>query len=83
MLIEDVELVIEARDLLRSGRAAELREAAGLSQRELAGMLEVSPATVNRWEAGERRPRSGQAVRLARLFRKLTAIVDARDEVAG
>jgi transcriptional regulator with XRE-family HTH domain len=34
-----------------------IRERAGLTQRELAGVIGVSRATVSRWESGRRIPR--------------------------
>ena len=37
-----------------------VREQAGLSQADLAHVLGVDPATVSRWESGERDPRPAQ-----------------------
>jgi transcriptional regulator with XRE-family HTH domain len=75
MRVADVELIVEARELLRSGRAARIRIEAGLSQSELARALGVSPGAVCRWEAGSRLPREREAVRFARLNRQLSAMV--------
>lgn len=46
----------------------ELREAAGLSQMQLAVQLEVSLATVYNWEGGKSDPRANQLRRVALLF---------------
>jgi len=49
-----------------SGRA--LREAAGLSVREAAAYLGVSPASLSRHERGLNRPKGRQAVEYGRLL---------------
>lgn len=46
----------------------ELREAAGLTQAQLAARLEVTPSSVYAWEAGKSEPRATQLRALARLF---------------
>ena len=71
----EVALVVEARDAARSGRAARIRLAAGLSQGEVAATLGVTPACVSRWEAGARRPRGAAAVEYGRLLRELAEAV--------
>jgi transcriptional regulator with XRE-family HTH domain len=63
-------LVAMRRDLA-SGRARELRERAGLTQRELARLLDVTPATISRWESGDRRPTGTQAENYALLLQAL------------
>ena len=46
----------------------ELREAAGLTQLELANRLGVTPSTVYNWELGKGEPRSRQALQLALIL---------------
>jgi len=48
-----------------------LREALGLTRRELAIKLDVAEATVGRWESGERTPAYHSAKMLKRLARKV------------
>ena len=48
----------------------ELRQAAGLSQRELAEVLEVSRQTVNSIETGRYDPSLPLAIAIARHFRR-------------
>ncbi|MCQ5025489.1 helix-turn-helix domain-containing protein [Oscillibacter valericigenes] len=49
-------------------RIKELREAAGLTQRELAKRLGVSGPAVAQWETGENRPSTANLARLADVF---------------
>jgi len=46
----------------------ELRQAAGLSQFELATVLKVSPSAVYKWERGVTEPRASRLKQMARLF---------------
>ncbi|MBQ6795653.1 MAG: helix-turn-helix domain-containing protein [Clostridia bacterium] len=46
----------------------ELREAKGLTQLELAKMLDVTPAAVSKWENGESKPRIETLFKLAKIF---------------
>lgn len=46
----------------------ELREAAGLTQLELAYRVEVTPSTVSNWERGIFEPKVSQLRRVAQLF---------------
>jgi transcriptional regulator with XRE-family HTH domain len=59
------------RRLARNGGARVIRESAGLSASEVARELNKSPATVSRWERGERVPRGEAAEHWARLLRQL------------
>lgn len=61
------------RCALRSGEARCIREAAGLSLGDVAAALEVSVATVARWEQG-RCPRRDVALRLGELLRALREV---------
>ena len=67
----EVLLVVEARELARSGRATEIRERAGLSKGEMGKAIGVATATVSRWESCQRRPRGAPAVRWVRFLRSL------------
>lgn len=49
-------------------RIAALRRRAGLSQAELAGLLQCSPSAVGMYEQGRREPASDTLVRMARVF---------------
>ena len=69
--IETALLIMEARDAAGSGRGERLRQAAGLSQGELAEAIGVTSACVSRWEAGVRRPRGEAAVRYAQALRAI------------
>lgn len=46
----------------------ERREAAGLSQAELAAMLGVHNSTISLWENGVTSPKMGNLIKLAELF---------------
>lgn len=50
-------------------RLAAARNAAGLTQLDLATALDVTAVTVQRWEAGSRRPSEEDQTRLARVLR--------------
>jgi transcriptional regulator with XRE-family HTH domain len=68
-------LLIEGRRAATSGRGAQVRLAAGVSQNELAALVGVSQAAVWRWEAGERVPRGRYAIAYARALRQLAESV--------
>ncbi len=70
-----MQLLLEARDAARTGRARRLREAAGVSQAECARLANVWPSTVNRWERLERVPHGDNAVRWALVLREIAAYV--------
>jgi transcriptional regulator with XRE-family HTH domain len=72
--IADLTDVAEVRDLIRTGQARAIREAAGLSLSDLAGALGVWPSTVLRWERGDRRARGPAAARYYRLLGRLASI---------
>lgn len=59
------------RDLPNLDRCRELREAHGLTRADLAEALDVSAATVSRWERGLRRPRGAEAVTYLKALRRL------------
>ena len=49
-------------------RLTEARDAAGLSQRELADHLGVKESTITKWESGERSPRGQRVSKLAGIL---------------
>jgi transcriptional regulator with XRE-family HTH domain len=59
----ELQAVVRGRRLGREGRGRFLREAAGLSLRDLAHAVGVDVATLSRWERGVARPRHAAAVR--------------------
>lgn len=61
------------RTLVRSGAARTARVAGGLSYREIADFIGASPATVHRWERGERVPHGEVALRYGELLERLLA----------
>jgi transcriptional regulator with XRE-family HTH domain len=68
---------------LRSGRGRELREAAGLSVRQLARELDVDAATLSRWERGESRPRTRAASRWVALCQEIEHLVETGTRSEG
>lgn len=50
-----------------------VRQRAGLTQDEIAGLLGVDRSTVSRWETGQRVPRSEALDRYANILRRLEA----------
>lgn len=68
--------IARVRAMLRSGRAREIREHAGLSVPEVADALNLNPSTVARWERGERVPRGSSAIAYAELLRELAGAVE-------
>lgn len=83
MHTRDALLISYGRSLLRSGRAAEIRHAAGLSQVDVALVCGVSPSAVCLWEAGRRLPTREPAMKLARLLRALEAQTGDRSDRAS
>lgn len=65
--------VVRVRDLVRTGEVGRSRERAGLSKREVAGAIDVSPSTVMRWERGERVPHASEGLRYLALLDALAA----------
>lgn len=67
----DLALIALVRADLKSGRAREAREAAGIHQAEVAKMLGVSRVAVSAWESGKCSPRTDRALAYGRLLRDL------------
>lgn len=66
-----IERVRDASRLPAPWRRRQIREDAAVSQRELAGALEVNVMTLNYWERGIAKPRGRNAARYARLLDQL------------
>ncbi len=71
----DLEDIRTARELLATGEAQRLREASNLTRAEVAAFAESSIDAVALWESGQRCPRTDPALRLGRLYRRLSAEV--------
>ena len=78
-------ITMRARQLAHSGKGRQIREAAGLSARELAGSIGVHPSTLRRWETDSASP----SARLAKawvtatdlLLREINANADDDDKI--
>ena len=55
---ENLSLELEGKEWSRSGKAARIRRAAGVTQAQIARELNVSESAVTRWEQGLRTPRA-------------------------
>jgi transcriptional regulator with XRE-family HTH domain len=77
--LERLHAITSARRLALSGEARAIREAAGLSLREVADVLGVTPSCVLRWETGERVPRGENAEHYAQLLTRLRRQIAARE----
>ena len=75
MTPEEMTLVIEGRRAASTGRGVRIREAAGISQTELAALVGVTQAAVWRWEARSRVPTTRCAMAYARALRQLAESV--------
>jgi transcriptional regulator with XRE-family HTH domain len=73
MNIEEAQLAASARALALSGAARAIRLAAHLSLSEMAGLVEVAPSTLSRYERQQRSPRTEHAVRYGRVLGELAA----------
>lgn len=79
--------------MMFSKNLKEARERSGLSQREVAGKVFVSPQAVGKWERGEATPSPEAVAKLAELFqisadelldvdtKKLGTVVDAENSL--
>lgn len=70
----DILELAKMREMVRDGRARDLRVGARLTLREVAVEIGVNPATVHYWEHG-RRPRGEAAWRYAKLLASLERLV--------
>jgi DNA-binding transcriptional regulator YiaG len=71
----------EVRQLLATGTAELIRRRAGLSFGAVARALDVTPATVLKWERSEFFPSGERAVRYAALLRELRETTDTARRV--
>lgn len=72
MTTDELLLLSWVRKSLATGEAVGIREAARLTQTDVANAIGVTPATVSRWESGSRvTPRSSVALAYAHLLREL------------
>ena len=78
MTIEQLTALMDIREMAKSGRAREIRRAAGLSVHELGAAVGVAGATVARWEVGDRRPHGDAALRYASVIALIRARADRR-----
>lgn len=69
--LEALTLISEAREAGATGRGRRVREAAGLTQQEIAGVLCRQRSTVGMYEANLRRPAGRTALTYGRLLRQL------------
>ncbi len=72
----DIKLLIAAREASASGRGAQLRKAANLSQVEIGNACGVSAPCVCRWEDGTRRPTGAAAVAYGRVLREIASALN-------
>jgi DNA-binding transcriptional regulator YiaG len=79
----EIEALVTVRQLARSGRARELREAAGLSIGEIAPMIGVTSTTIWRWELGQRKPKGEAALRYAAFLLALQTRAPALAGISG
>ena len=73
----EVLAIATARRACTDGQIRYLRQRFDLSQRELAAALQVSGATLSRWENGRERPTGVRALRLARMLHELLEVAAA------
>jgi transcriptional regulator with XRE-family HTH domain len=72
MNMREILQLAEVRRLARTGEARRVRQAAGLTETEVAAVVGVSMPTISRWESGQRRPRGGApALAYAELLAEL------------
>ncbi|MFK4037618.1 helix-turn-helix transcriptional regulator [Nonomuraea wenchangensis] len=77
MTITDLARLRRVRAAAASGRARELRQAAGLTQAEIAAAVGVAQPTVALWETGQRVPRGAAALRYAKAVEALESLETA------
>lgn len=75
--------VAQIRIELGNGTARARREAAMITQTDVAATLDVAPSTVSQWESGVRRPSVRHALAYHRLLGKLPEPGPAADQAAA
>lgn len=73
---DELRLLLRGRRLGRDGVGRAIREAAGLSLRDLGELIRVQPSGLSRWERGEELPSRSAAIRWA------AAIEEIEEELA-
>jgi DNA-binding transcriptional regulator YiaG len=76
MTVPEVVSLAEVRKAARDGRARAVREAASISQVEVANALGVTQACISKWESGERVPRGRAAQEYAQLIQQLARFTE-------
>lgn len=71
LTFQEIQDARNAWEWLRRGDARHIREEAGLSRRDIAEAVGVTPGAVVMWETYGQRPRLRTAVRLGQLLREL------------
>lgn len=64
-------VVVQVREMLRTGKARRIREAAGLSTRDVATAVGVDAKALHKWEIGKTRPQHATAVLYGRFLLEL------------
>ena len=67
--------LVLARQLLASGEGRRIREAAGISERQLAAQVGVTVGALSRWETRGRRPRVAHALKYLEAVADLLAVL--------
>ena len=75
--MDDTELVTRTREMLRNGKAQDLRRRAGLSLREAARASGVAHCTIYCWENRRSRGRPALLARYSRFLLRLAKIEEA------
>jgi transcriptional regulator with XRE-family HTH domain len=81
MEMEQMKLLVTARQRARDGSARHIRRRAGLTLAQMADAVGVTESTMSRWENGQRQPRSDALLRWAGILAELelaTATAAAR-----
>ena len=71
MEFDQIMLLVAARKRIGSGTARQIREAAGLTQADIAKLIGVGASAMSRLEAGTRAPRPETAIKWAAVLAKL------------
>jgi DNA-binding transcriptional regulator YiaG len=71
MLADDLAFAMRTIAALQSGEARKEREALGVRQIDMAGVLGVTRQAVSQWEAGVRRPSAAHALDYGRTLEEI------------
>lgn len=67
----DIQSIAKARRLAASGQGRTIRQAAGVTIRDIAEVIGVDVSTVSRWETGQRQPRGDNAAAYGAVLSRL------------